>query len=378
MEALSAISIALVGLVLTLCAAIVFIRHNNTPVVKSSTRELSYMILFAMLLAYTTTFFLVAPPSRRTCLMTRVLPGFAFAMMYGALVTKTNRIARILAGSKKKIITRRPRFMSATAQVAITWLIVAIECAIIVTMLLREPADSMHSYPSDERVVLVCNTTTMSLIGKWRYFRICLTYYFNACTDTLTHTAPLAFDFFLIAMCTVYAFKTRNLPENFNEAKFIGFTMYTTIVIWIAFVVIYFSSEHKVTTLCLCISFSALFALVLLFFPRCYIILFKPAKNNRSFFTTTKNVRCHIGYQIGNNNNTGVVASQPSGASTNSNNVLAHLAQDIYEQQQHQHQHQQDFAGDKWSLQQLFGVPIAGDPQQQQRLASGGSIHQLR
>lgn len=98
-------------------------------------------------------------------------------------------------------------------------------------------------------------------------------------------------------MCTLYAFKTRNVPENFNEAKFIGFTMYTTLVIWIAFVVIYLSSEHKVTTLCLCISFSALFALFLLFFPRCYIIIFKPEKNNRSYFTTTKNVRCHIGYQ---------------------------------------------------------------------------------
>lgn len=109
-------------------------------------------------------------------------------------------------------------------------------------------------------------------------------------------TAPLGFDFFLIAMCTVYAVKTRNVPENFNEAKFIGFTMYTTLVIWIAFVPIYFNSNAKVITLCLCISFSAIVALVLLFFPKIYIMLFKPEKNNRSYFTTAKNVRCHIGY----------------------------------------------------------------------------------
>lgn len=114
-------------------------------------------------------------------------------------------------------------------------------------------------------------------------------------------------------MCTLYAFKTRNVPENFNEAKFIGFTMYTTLVIWIAFVVIYFSSEHKVTTLCLCISFSALFALFLLFFPRCYIIIFKPEKNNRSYFTTTKNVRCHIGYQQS--------SSQSHQTATSGNNI---------------------------------------------------------
>lgn len=167
MEALTAISIASTGLVLTLATAIVFIRHNNTPVVKSSTRELSYMILFAMFLCYLDTFLLVAKPQRLTCLATRILPGFAFAMMYGALVTKTNRIARILAGSKKKIITRRPRFMSATSQVAITWIIVLIECAIIVFMLIREPADKTLEYTSADRVVLVCNTTTMGIIGEY-------------------------------------------------------------------------------------------------------------------------------------------------------------------------------------------------------------------
>lgn len=111
-------------------------------------------------------------------------------------------------------------------------------------------------------------------------------------------------------MCTLYAFKTRNVPENFNEAKFIGFTMYTTLVIWIAFVAIYLSSDHKITALCLCISFSALFALFLLFLPRCYIILVKPEKNNRSFFTTTKNVRCHIGYQLNSSNSTAVTQQQ--------------------------------------------------------------------
>ncbi|KAG9509397.1 Metabotropic glutamate receptor 5, partial [Fragariocoptes setiger] len=271
-ESLLSIGVAALGFTLTVCVMCVFVRHNDTPVVKSSTRELSYMILGAMLLCYANTLFLVATPTRITCLATRILPGLAFATIYGALVTKTNRIARILAGSKKKILTRKPRFMSAAAQVCITWMMILIECCIIGVMLWREPANTALTYPSDERVVLVCNTTTMGII------------------------APLGFDLFLIAMCTVYAVKTRNVPENFNEAKFIGSTMYTTLVIWIAFIPIYFGSDHKVTALCLCITFSALIALILLFFPRCYIILLKPEKNNRSFFTTAKNVRCHIGY----------------------------------------------------------------------------------
>lgn len=50
----------------------------------------------------------------------------------------------------------------------------------------------------------------------------------------------------LILMCTYYAVKTRNLPENFNEAKYIGFAMYATILTDISFALIYFGSEVKV------------------------------------------------------------------------------------------------------------------------------------
>ena len=268
-------ALAFVGMIATLWVTLVFVRHNNTPVVKASTRELSYLILLGIFISYITTFPLVAKPSLVTCYLTRILPGFSFSLIYGALVTKTNRIARILAGSKKKIMTRKPRFMSASAQVIISLIIIAVECAILTVMLILEPADSKLVYPTKTRVRLTCNATTMGII------------------------VPLGFDIFLIIMCTLYAIKTRNLPENFNEAKFIGFTMYTTCIIWLAFVPIYFGSDNKVLTMCLAITLSATVALILLFCPKIYIIICKPEKNNRSAFTTSKEVRCHIGSTSG-------------------------------------------------------------------------------
>ncbi|KAK4288800.1 hypothetical protein Pmani_038196, partial [Petrolisthes manimaculis] len=85
--------------------------------------------------------------------------------------------------------------------------------------------------------------------------------------------------------CTVYAVKTRKIPENFNESKFIGFTMYTTCIIWLAFVPIYFgtgnSYEVQITTLCVAISLSASVALFCLYSPKIYIIVFHPDKNVR-------------------------------------------------------------------------------------------------
>ncbi|CAG0892546.1 unnamed protein product [Darwinula stevensoni] len=265
------------GFLATLFTLVVFVAHNNTPVVKSSTRELTYIIFLGMCLCYATTFPMLAKPSQISCTLSRILPGLSFALIYAALLTKTNRIARILAGSKKKIITRKPRFMSGPAQVLITLILIGVEVGIVVTMLVLEPPKDEPHYPSKDRVILVCNTTTWGMM------------------------APLCFDFFLLGLSTIYAMKTRNVPENYNEAKFIGFSVYTTVVIWIAFIPIYFNSDHLTATitLCYCMSLSGLVTLVLLFFPRLYIILCRPERNNRSEFITATTVRCHIGNSSG-------------------------------------------------------------------------------
>lgn len=226
-----------------------------------------------MTLSHASIFAILAKPYDVTCALSRFLPGLSFSMIYAALLTKTNRIARILAGSKKRFPTRKPVFMSATAQVLITCFLIGIEVLISLWMLNQEPPREKYTHTMNS-TILECDTTPQGVV------------------------VPLAFVFFLIILCTLYALKTRNVPENFNEAKFIGFCMYTTCVIWIAFVPIYFESDAKVITLCMCTTFSALETWAFLFIPKLYIIIFRPERNNRSFFTTSKSIRCHIGSRV--------------------------------------------------------------------------------
>ncbi|KAK5896128.1 hypothetical protein CgunFtcFv8_009762 [Champsocephalus gunnari] len=86
--------------------------------------------------------------------------------------------------------------------------------------------------------------------------------------------------------CTVYAIKTRGVPETFNEAKPIGFTMYTTCIIWLAFIPIFFGTSQsaermyiQTTTLTISLSLSASVSLGMLYMPKVYIILFHPEQN---------------------------------------------------------------------------------------------------
>ncbi|XP_018421363.1 PREDICTED: metabotropic glutamate receptor 5 isoform X2 [Nanorana parkeri] len=270
-EPIAAVVFACLGLMATMFVTAIFILYRDTPVVKSSSRELCYIILAGICLGYLCTFCLIARPQRIYCYLQRIGIGLSPAMSYSALVTKTNRIARILAGSKKKICTKKPRFMSACAQLVIAFVLICIQLGIIVALFIMQPPDVIFDYPSIREVYLICNTNNLGVV------------------------TPLGYNGLLILSCTFYAFKTRNVPANFNEAKYIAFTMYTTCIIWLAFVPIYFGSNYKIVTMCFSVSLSATVALGCMFVPKVYIILAKPERNVRSAFTTSTVVRMHVG-----------------------------------------------------------------------------------
>lgn len=65
-------------------------RFWDTPVVKSSSRELCYIILAGICLGYLCTFSLIAKPHIIYCYLQRLGIGLSPAMSYSALVTKVS------------------------------------------------------------------------------------------------------------------------------------------------------------------------------------------------------------------------------------------------------------------------------------------------
>lgn len=62
-----AMSFSTTGILVTLFVAGVFVRHNDTPVVKAAGRELSYVLLIGIFLCYSVTFALVLRPTNTVC-----------------------------------------------------------------------------------------------------------------------------------------------------------------------------------------------------------------------------------------------------------------------------------------------------------------------
>ncbi|XP_051952750.1 metabotropic glutamate receptor 3-like isoform X1 [Xyrauchen texanus] len=258
--AIGPISIACVGFICTLMVFVVFIRHNDTPLVKASGRELCYILLLGVFMSYVMTFIFIAKPSPIVCTLRRLGLGTSFAVCYSALLTKTNRIARIFSGVKEGG-AQRPRFISPSSQVFICLALISVQLLLVsIWLLLEVPGTRRFTTPEKRQtVILKCNVRDSSML------------------------LSLSYDVVLVVLCTVYAFKTRKCPENFNEAKFIGFTMYTTCIIWLAFLPIFYvtSSDYRVqtTTMCISVSLSGFVVLGCMFAPKVHIIMFQPQKN---------------------------------------------------------------------------------------------------
>ncbi|CAH0715878.1 unnamed protein product, partial [Brenthis ino] len=258
--AIGAMSFSSVGILLTAFVCGVWVRHSSTPVVRASGRELSYVLLAGILMCYLVTFALVFRPTDILCSIQRFGTGFCFTVVYAALLTKTNRISRIFNASKHS--AKRPILISPSSQLAICTALVSIQVLIVVVWMIVAPARAMFHYPTREDNMLVCDS------------------YVDA-----SYMIAFFYPIVLIVVCTVYAILTRKIPEAFNESKHIGFTMYTTCVIWLAFVPLYFgTASHvplRITSMAVTISLSASVTLVCLFSPKLYIILIRPERNVR-------------------------------------------------------------------------------------------------
>lgn len=250
---------ACIGIITTLIVIYLYIKNHDTPLIRASGRELSYMLLFGILVCYFNTFALLAKPTTSSCIIQRFGIGVGFSIIYGALLTKTNRISRIFDSASKS--AQRPKYISPKSQVVITTSLILVQTIITVIWMVLEQPGTRYYYPNRTQVILKCKIQDMSFLFSQLY------------------------NMLLITICTVYAVKTRKIPENFNESKFIGFTMYTTCIIWLAFIPIYFGTENsyeiQITTLSVSISLSASVALVCLYSPKVYILVFHPDKNIR-------------------------------------------------------------------------------------------------
>uniref|UniRef100_A0A8C6S5G8 G-protein coupled receptors family 3 profile domain-containing protein n=1 Tax=Neogobius melanostomus TaxID=47308 RepID=A0A8C6S5G8_9GOBI len=243
-------TVAVSGAVVTAAVFVVFLYYRQTPMVRANNSELSFLLLVSLKLCFLCSLVFIGRPSVWSCRFQQAAFGISFVLSISCLQVKTMvvlaafRSTRPVAGMFVKWFG--PRNQRGSIIICVVWLSVS------------PPEPHLDLSVQGPTVTLEC-----------------------AMESVLGFSLVLGYIGLLACTCLLLAFLARKLPDNFNEAKLITFSMLIFCAVWVAFVPAYVSSPGKYSVAVEIFAILASSYGLFIFAPKCYIILFKPEKNSK-------------------------------------------------------------------------------------------------
>ncbi|XP_075117537.1 vomeronasal type-2 receptor 26-like [Leptodactylus fuscus] len=253
-------SVSLFGCLVTGSIFRIFISYRDTPIVRANNRNLSYLLLVSIILSFLSVFLFLGRPSDVTCRLRETSFGVFFSVAVSSLLAKTVMVCVAFKSTKPGSPWRQ--WLSVKLPYTIVLLCSSFQVVICVLWLsISPPFQDLDTQSYPEKIIIQCNEGS----DLWFY-------------------SMLGYMGLLAAVSFLLAFMVRTLPDSFNEAKYITFSMLLFCSVWMAMIPAYLSTRGKymVAVEIFAVMASSAGLLACVFFPKCFIILFRSEMNRKT------------------------------------------------------------------------------------------------
>ncbi|XP_018086379.2 vomeronasal type-2 receptor 26 [Xenopus laevis] len=256
------IVLATSALLFSVCTSAVlwiFIKNRSSLIVKANNRNLSYILLVSLFLSFCCSFLFIGRPVPITCILRQPTFLFLYTVAISSLLGKTLTV--IIAFHATKPGTRLRKFLGSRISIYLVLLCSLGKLVICSTWLIwATPFVALDTKTTQQTMTLWCNE------GSIVAFYVAVAY-----------VAVLALISFIVA------FLARKLPDRYNEAQYITFSMLMFFSVWVSFIPTYLSTKGKymVAVEIFAILASTAGLLYCVFVPKCYIIFLKDHLNTQ-------------------------------------------------------------------------------------------------